>query len=87
MASDNYLERRVGGGGTISEPFEVQTFASEFPVEALVGTILPRLAGIDQHRFNRGLFQPPQDGIAHELRAVVRTQIYGRRAALSGGAA
>ena len=75
------------GCGTISEPFEVQTFVSEFPVEALVGTILPRFARIDQRSFDPGLFQPPQDGIAHELRAVVRTQIHGQRAALSGGAA
>jgi hypothetical protein len=48
--------------GTISEPFEVQTFVSEFPVEAFVGTILPRFARIDQRSFDPGLFQPPQDG-------------------------
>ena len=47
---------------TISEPFEVQTFVSEFPVEALVGTILPRFARIDQRSFEPGLPPPGNPG-------------------------
>ena len=42
---------------TTSEPFEVQTFISKFPVEALVGTILPRFSRIDQRSFDD---VPPQ---------------------------
>ena len=34
--------------GSVAEPFEAQTLVAKLVVEALVGPILPRLAGIDQ---------------------------------------
>src|SRR5262245_23731875 len=59
---------------TTAEPLQAQVFVAETTVETLVGAVLPRLAGIDQRHFDPGDFQPLEDCLAHEFRAVVRAQ-------------
>ena len=54
-----------------SKPFERQTFISKLAVDRFVGAILPRFAGVDVGRLNPGLNDPFQDGLWHELRAIV----------------
>lgn len=56
------------------EPFERQAFVSELAIEALVGTVLPGLAGVTQGRSDAGLRDPFKDGVADKLRPVVRAR-------------
>ena len=65
---------------TTAEPFDGEALVAEAPVEALVGAVLPGLAGIDQGRFDAGSLQPLENRLADELGAVVRAQV-PRRAA------
>lgn len=62
----------------VAKPFKIQAFVPELSGEALVRPALPRPSGVDQRRLDAAFFEPAQDRIAHELRAVVRTQIRRR---------
>src|SRR5512134_1340337 len=64
--------------GARAEPLQGQTFIAELPVEALVGTVLPGLARVDQRRLDALGSQPLEDGATDELRAVVRAQVARR---------
>src|SRR5262245_7491522 len=68
-ASDN--DHRLA---TAAEPLQAQAFVAEAAVEALVGTVLPRLAKIDQRGLDAGSFEALEDRFADELRPVVRAQ-------------
>lgn len=63
------------GFGAISEPLDAQAYIAEFAIEGFVGTVLPRLAGIDDGRVDAIVRKPFQDGVAHELWPAVRSQI------------
>src|SRR5262245_28180616 len=63
---------------TAAEPLQAQTLVAEATVEALVGTVLPRLARIDQRGLHASGLQPLQDRLADEFRTVVRTQVSRR---------
>jgi hypothetical protein len=56
---------------TSSEPFDVQALVAKPAVEALVGPVLPALAGIDENGLDLVLSQPAQHGQSEELRPVV----------------
>ena len=60
-----------------AEPFQTEAFIAQFPVEALVGAVLPRLARIDQRRLDVRFNDPGQDRLADELRAIVRPHVTG----------
>ena len=49
------------------EPLEARTLVSERVVETLVGSILPRLARIDERGIDDGLCEPPDDRTRNEL--------------------
>src|SRR3982750_1836216 len=57
-----------------AKPLSAQAFVSEAAVEALVGAVLPRLAGIDQRGADARFGGPLEDCAADELRAIVRAQ-------------
>ena len=57
-----------------AEPFGAQVFVAELAVEALVGSILPGLSGINEGRCDSRVLQPAQDGAGDELRCIVRTR-------------
>ena len=59
-----------------SEPLDAKTFVAELAVEGLVGAVLPRFAGVDVGSLDLRVGKPIEDGIAHELRAIVRAQIH-----------
>jgi len=50
-----------------AEPLQAQALVAEATVEALVGTVLPRLARIDQRGLDAGDLQPLEDRLADEL--------------------
>src|SRR5579864_1464038 len=60
--------------GAAAEPFHVEALVAEFTVEALVGAVLPRFAGIDQGGVDLRLGEPFQDRFAHEFRSVIGAQ-------------
>src|SRR5262249_41512248 len=60
---------------SVLEPLHAEAFVSKFPVEALVRSVLPRLAGIDQGRLDLLVSQPAQDRSRDELRAVVGSEV------------
>ena len=62
----------------VLEPFHRQALVAELAVEALVQSILPRLAGIYRDGLDVGAGELTQDRPRYELRAVVRTQVPGR---------
>src|SRR5512135_2489301 len=72
MAPPDFDEDACFGAAT--KPFHVQARVPELAIEALVGTVLPRLAGIDEGGIDFGLGKPLQDRLADELRAVIRAQ-------------
>ena len=57
-----------------SEPFERQALVTELAVEALVFAVLPRFVRIDLCALDARVGEPGTEGIADELRAVVRAQ-------------
>lgn len=57
--------------GPVAEPLHVQALVAQAHVEALVGAVLPGLAGIDVGHLHTGLDDPLQDLLADELRTVV----------------
>ncbi len=61
----------------ILEPLQAQALVAELAVEALVGTVLPRLARIDVRGVDVRRQQPAQDRAGDELRAVVGAQVRG----------
>src|SRR5690606_28293888 len=61
-----------------AEPLEAQALIAQPSVEALVGAVLPRFAGIDVGDLDLGLDDPLQDRLADELRSVVGTKHGGR---------
>ena len=65
-----------------SEPFQGQAFVAKLAIEALVGAVLPRLTGIAQRSGDARLGDPLEDGVADELRTIVRTHKQ-RRAVLT----
>ena len=63
------------GFGAIAEPLDAQAFITEFAIEGFIGTVLPRLAGVDDGRVDAIIGKPFQDGVAHELWPAIRSQI------------
>ena len=63
-----------GRFGPGSEPLDAQALIAELAVEALIGAILPRLAGVVEDGGDAGMRDPLEDGPADELGPVVRTQ-------------
>lgn len=53
------------------EPFGIQALVAQAAVEALVGAVLPRIAGLDMHGLDPVPGDPLQDRQRHELGAVV----------------
>ncbi len=53
-----------------TEPLHAKAFVTEFTVERLICTILPRLARTNQSGLDVGLRQPLENGMADELRAI-----------------
>jgi len=53
------------------EQFAVQELISEFPVEALTVTVLPRAAGLDIRSPGADALPPVAPALGHELRPVV----------------
>ena len=60
-----------------AEPFHAQAFVAKLAVEALVGAVLPGLAGVDQGDLDVRLDDPFKDRLADELRAVSERKIAG----------
>ena len=54
------------------ELLQRQTLVAQLAVEAFVGAVLPRLARVAQGGCDARLGDPLQDGVADELRSVVR---------------
>ena len=69
MASPDFDE--YSSVSAAAEPLHAQAFIPELAVEALVGSVLPGLAGIDQRGVDLRFSEPFQNRFAHELRAVV----------------
>ena len=61
-----------------SEVLDAQALVAELPVEALVGAVLPRFAGIAERAADALGDDPLQDRVRHELRPVVRAHEGGR---------
>ena len=61
-----------------SEPLLVQTLIAKPPVEALIGAVLPGLAGVVQRGLDIRFSDPRQDRVADELRAVIRAHVARR---------
>ena len=59
---------------TVAKPFHTQAFVAELAVEAFVGAVLPRFAGVDQRRIDLRPSEPFKDGVAYELRAIIGAQ-------------
>ncbi len=59
---------------TAPEPFERQAFVTELAVEAFIIGVLPPFARIDVRGVDAGFGKPVENGMADELRAVVRAQ-------------
>jgi len=55
---------------TTAEPFDAQAFVAELAVEALVGTVLPWLARVDQCGLDVLGVEPFEDRFADELRSM-----------------
>ena len=62
----------------ISEPFHRQALIAKFSIGLSGRTVLPGLAGIDQHRLNALINDQFQSYQADEFRAIVAVQITGR---------
>src|SRR5215813_12327624 len=60
---------------SVLEPLHAEALVSKFPVEALVRSILPRLARIDERRFDSLVCEPAQNRPRDELRAVVGSEV------------
>lgn len=58
----------------IPEPLYGQTFISELVIEALVGSVLPRLTRRDQGRLKARIHGPTLWSLADEPRAVVHEE-------------
>ena len=59
---------------SVFEPMHRQALIAKLPVEALVRSVLPGLARLDQHVLHSALSCPLQQCRAHELRAIVASQ-------------
>jgi hypothetical protein len=59
----------------VPKPLQAEILVAQLPVEGFVGRILPRLAGVNQRRFDLRGVQPAQDGSSDKLRPVVRAQV------------
>ena len=68
-----------------AKPLQAQALVAKLVVEALVGRILPRFAGVDVGGVDVGANQPLQDRPGDKLGPVVRTQV-ARRALLQNSA-
>jgi hypothetical protein len=60
---------------SIAKPLHRQALIAELAVEGLVRAVLPRLAWIDERRFDVLVSEPAQDRAGQELRAVVGSQM------------
>lgn len=58
-----------------AEPLERQALVPELAVEAFIGSVLPGFAGFNQRGVNARVCQPGKDGVADELRSVVRSNV------------
>jgi len=63
---------------TVPETLDAQAFVPELAVEALINTVLPRRAQVDQRQIHILVLGPPQDGTGDELRPIVGTQVARR---------
>ena len=63
------------GLGAGAKPLDAQAFVAELAVERLAGSVLPRLAGIDEGGVDPVVGKPPEDGRADEFRTIVGAQI------------
>ena len=59
----------------VPKPLQAEILVAQLPVEGFVGRILPRLAGVNQRRFDLRGVQPAPDGSRDKLRRVVRAQV------------
>lgn len=57
-----------------AEPLDAQALIAELAVEGFARAVLPRLAGVDQGGIDAVLCQPPEDGRADELGAIIGSQ-------------
>jgi hypothetical protein len=62
----------------VPKPLQAEILVPKLPVEGFIGSILPRLAGVNQRRFDLRGVEPAQDGGGDELRPVVRAQVRRR---------
>ena len=59
------------GFSSMPKPFQVETFVTQFPVEAFVRPILPGLACLDIHRLNSLVCEPTLDRLRHKLWPII----------------
>ena len=59
----------------VPKPLPAEILVAELPVEGFIGRMLPRLARVNQGRFDLRGVQPAQDGGGDKLRPIVRTQV------------
>ena len=62
------------GFGAIAKPLDAETFIAEFAVKGLIGTVLPRLARIDDGGIDLIVGEPLQDCMANEFWSAIRAQ-------------
>ena len=55
------------GFDSVAEPVDRQAFIAVLAIEAFIGTVLPRFAGIDQCGFDVLVGKPFENGVADEL--------------------
>src|SRR5215203_2698831 len=62
----------------VAEPLQREMLVAELPVERFVGAVLPRLARVNERRFDLRRLEPPENRPSDELRSVVGAQIARR---------
>src|SRR5687768_404306 len=62
----------------VAEPLQREMLIAELPVERFVRAILPRLAGVDERRFDLRRLEPPENRSSNELWTVVGAQVARR---------
>jgi len=59
---------------SVSEPLHRETLVAELTVEGFIGSVLPRLAGLDEGSIDILFGEPSEDRLGDELRSMVRSK-------------
>ena len=59
----------------IPEPLSIQAFVAQLTVEALVDSILPRLARFDEGRLHTASLEPLFNSMSNQLRAIITLDV------------